>query len=91
MTDAEREQHIADCTWLMERSYDLFQQHGNPSDRDDAVLWMHRLHEAIRGRRPAVKAAMEAKVLREVEAGAAYFLDQADRDRAAIARRAGGA
>lgn len=43
----ELEQHIADCTLLMERAYQRFEQHQNPADRDEAVLWMHRRDAAV--------------------------------------------
>jgi hypothetical protein len=62
VTDAEIRQHAADCTSLMEQAYSRFQEHGNPADRDEAVLWMHRANEAIRCLSPAWKAAREAQI-----------------------------
>lgn len=48
ITDAELRQHAMDCTHLMEVAYQRFQEHQNPADRDEAVLWMHRRDEALR-------------------------------------------
>lgn len=66
VTDDEIRQHALDCAWLMERAHDRFTQHGNPADRDEAVLWMHRQHEALRSLSPAWKAAREAEINRRI-------------------------
>lgn len=41
------EQVIAECVEHWQRSLALFQEHGHPHDRDDAVFWLHRMDEAI--------------------------------------------
>lgn len=43
----ELEQHIADCSTLWQCAYARFQEHGNPADREEAVLWLHTQNEAI--------------------------------------------
>jgi hypothetical protein len=56
MTNAELSEHIHDCGWHMECSYASFQAHGNPADRDAAILWMHMRDEAIQARGKIHKA-----------------------------------
>jgi hypothetical protein len=75
----ELQQHIADCNTLWQRSYALYQEHGNPSDRDDAVLWLYRRDEA---RASLPKALQDA---REAEIWADIFMDQGARDRVVLA------
>jgi hypothetical protein len=41
LADAELDQHIADLTVLWMEAYKRFQAHGNPVDREDALLWLH--------------------------------------------------
>lgn len=63
LSGAELEQHIDDCRLLWNRAYATFQEGGNPADREEALLWLHRQNEAILmrpgvatvflGRRPA--------------------------------------
>lgn len=48
LTDAELQQHAQDCGWHMECAYASFQAHGNPADRDAAVLWLYMQQEALR-------------------------------------------
>jgi hypothetical protein len=47
LSGEELERHIADCCTLWERAYARFQAYGNPADRDEAVLWLHRMNLAI--------------------------------------------
>lgn len=69
LSDQELEEHISDCRCLMERAYARFQAHGNPADRDEAELWMHRRDEAMRMRRPEVQAAREAEIWKRIGGG----------------------
>lgn len=85
ITDAEIRQHAADCSLLMEQAYDRFQACGNPADREEAVLWMHRRDEAHRSLSPAWKAAREAQIQQQIAEGAGYFMDEGDAARARIA------
>lgn len=48
IADEEILQHAQDCTTLMERAYQRFEDFHNPADRDEAVLWMTRRDEALR-------------------------------------------
>lgn len=85
VTDAETMQHIHDCGWHMECSYASFQAHGNPADRDAAILWMHMRDEAIQAREQAQKDAREAEIMAAIDDGLNYFAarGQADRERLA--------
>lgn len=66
VTDEELEQHAADCTRLMEEAYQRFEQHGNPADREEALLWMTRRDAARKALSPAWKAAREAEIQRRI-------------------------
>jgi len=46
--EAELRQHVADCGWHLECAYARFQTHGDPADRDAAVMWLHQQQEAQR-------------------------------------------
>jgi hypothetical protein len=41
LSAAELDQHIEDLTRLWMDAYARFQAHGNPVDREDALLWLH--------------------------------------------------
>lgn len=64
------------------------EEHRIGPDREEAEIWMHRRDAANRALSPAWKAAREAEIQRAAAAGpggtGCYFLDQADRDRAAL-------
>jgi hypothetical protein len=88
LTDQEVRQHAADCSRLMEAAYARFEAHGDPADREEAVLWMSRRDEAMRSLSPAFKAAREAEIQRAIARGTGcYFLDSADAARGAIGGR----
>lgn len=83
ISDAEIRQHAMDCAHLMEAAYERFQASGDPADREEAVLWMHRRDEAMRSMSPAWKAAREAQIQQAIGQGSGcYFMDSADADRA---------
>lgn len=85
MTPQELEQHIADCGWHMECSYARFQAHGNPADRDAAILWMHMRDEAIQAREQAQKDAREAEIMAAIlDNGVDYFAARGRADRAIL-------
>lgn len=89
VTDAEILQHESDCRRLSEVVYGRFEATRNPADRDEAVLWQYRASEARRSLSDAYKAAREAQIQHQIAQGTGcYFMDQADRDRAALAGRA---
>ncbi len=73
MTDLELEQHIQDCTWHMECSYARFAAHGDPSDRDAAIQWMHMRDRAMASRSEAAKQAREAEIQRRIDSDPCYF------------------
>jgi len=75
MTPQELSEHIHDCGWHMECSYASFQAHGNPADRDAAILWMHMRDEAIQAREQAQKDAREAEIMAAIEGGQRCFFD----------------
>lgn len=88
LTDQEIRQHAADCAQLMEQAYSRFEATGNPADREEACLWMHRRDEAMRALSPAWKAAREAQIQQAIaESTGCYFIDSADAARAAISGR----
>lgn len=55
----EREDHIRDCTRLMEEAYERYERDGFIADRGDADYWMRLRDEAIRGRSAAQVARLE--------------------------------
>lgn len=61
MTDAERELHIRDCNYLLERAYEGYMSTGCLSARGEADRWRVLRDEAIRGRSPAMVARMEVE------------------------------
>lgn len=84
LSGKELEVHIRDCETLWRRAYGRFQDLGNPADRDEALLWLHRMNEAILMRSPEVLAARHAAFERQVAEGCGYFIDQGERDRARL-------
>lgn len=46
--DREIDQHIADCGRHLEEAYARFEETGNPSDREEAVMWLAKRNEALR-------------------------------------------
>jgi hypothetical protein len=60
--EAELEQHISNCRFMMERAYALFQAYGNPADRDEAVMWMFRRQDAMRARSQTAQDRMHAEI-----------------------------
>lgn len=88
VSDAEIRQHAMDSAHLMEAAYERFQASGDPADREEAVLWMHRRDEAMRSLSPAWKAAREAQIQQAIGQGTGcYFMDCADAARARIGGR----
>lgn len=86
--DQELEQHISDCNTLWTQAYARFQEHANPADRDEAVLWLYRRDKAMALRRQEVKDAREAEIQRAIaQDSGCYFVDQGERDRAALGSR----
>ncbi len=75
--DCELEAHIADCEWQWQRAYARFQAHGFPHDRDEALLHLHRMNQAILARSPAVQAERHAAFERTVTEQCAYFISDA--------------
>ena len=84
MTPQELSEHIHDCGWHMECSYASFQAHGNPADRDAAILWMHMRDEAIQAREQAQKDAREAEIMAAIDDGLNYFAARGQADRAIL-------
>jgi hypothetical protein len=90
LSDQEIRQHAADCAALMELAYARFEAHGNPADREEAVLWMSRRDEAHRSLSPAWKAARETQIREAIAAGlGCYFTEQGDAARARAGRGRG--
>src|SRR5262245_27631761 len=77
VSDAEIRQHMQDCTWLMERAYARFQAHGNPADREEALMWLDRRGEAGKALSQAAKDAREGQIWADI------FLERAGEDRLA--------
>lgn len=71
--DHELELHIEDCHYQYRTAYERFQLWGNPHDRDEALLHLHRMNMAILMRSPAVLAARHAAFERRVSEGVDYF------------------
>jgi hypothetical protein len=88
VTDAEVRRHAMDCALLMEQAHQRFEAFHDPAARDEALLWMHRRDEALRSLSPSWKAAREAQIQQRIAEGATgcYFIDQADKARAARRR-----
>lgn len=84
MSPQELEQHIKDCGWHMECAYAHYLAHGNPDDRDSAVMWMHMQTEAIQDRGQAQKDAREAEIQAAIDDGVNYFAARGQADRAIL-------
>lgn len=76
MSDLELEVHIYDCERLWRATYQSFQEFGNPHDRDEALLHLHRMNEAILGRSQAIQAQRHAEFERALDDGVDYFQTQ---------------
>jgi hypothetical protein len=61
LSDEEREDHIASCTYLMEQAYARYRESGNFADRGEATRWMLMRNEAVKGRSARQVARMEAE------------------------------
>lgn len=85
--DAELERHIQDCNDLFLAAYRRFEEHGLPSDRDEAVLWLHRRDAAILARSQEVQARRQAEFERQLDEGVGFFIDAGDRDRVIVLGR----
>lgn len=59
--DNEREQHIADCAWLMERAMARWEAHGDFDARGEADRWRLLRDEAVKARSPEQVARMEVE------------------------------
>jgi hypothetical protein len=86
--DEELEIHIEDCHWQYRTAYERFQMHGNPNDRDEALLHLHRMNAAILARSPAAQAARWAEIDRSIDERFDYFGMRGREDRAAMERGA---
>jgi hypothetical protein len=73
LSDEELECHIEDCQHLWMTAYERFQLYGDPNDRDEALLHLHRMNEAILARSPAVQAARHAAFEQRLDDGIDYF------------------
>lgn len=76
LSDDELELHIEDCQWQYLTAYERFQLHRNPHDREEALLHLHRMNEAIRARSPGVQAARHAAFERQLTEQVAYFASE---------------
>lgn len=72
LPDQELEIHIEDCAHLWRMAYERFLLYGNPHDRDEALLHLHRMNEALMSRSPAVQAARHAAFERQVRGEGRY-------------------
>lgn len=81
LSDEEIRQHIADCGVLYQARYARFERLGDPNDREEAILWLHRMQEAQRALSPAGKAAREAEIQRAIDDGLDYFSVRGAADR----------
>jgi len=90
MTQDERELelHIEDAQQQYLWAYERFQDHGNHHDRDEALLHLHRMNQAILARSPAVQAARHAAFERTVDEGVGYFTSEHARQLGLQYRRA---
>lgn len=70
---AELEQHLNDCERLWWTAYERFQQHHNPHDRDEALLWLHEQNKAILERSRRLGAARHAAFERRYSERNDYF------------------
>lgn len=71
--DDELEQHIDDSHWLYRTAYERFQLYGNPHDRDEALLHLHRMNKAILARSEAVQAQRHAAFEQRITEGVDFF------------------
>jgi hypothetical protein len=71
--DHELELHIEDAHHQYRIAYERFELHGCPHDRDEALLHLHRMNEAIVARSPAVLAARHAEFEQRISEGVDYF------------------
>jgi hypothetical protein len=85
--DEELEIHIEDCHWQYRTAYERFQMHGNPNDRDEALLHLHRMNAAILARSPAAQAARWAEIQQSIDDGVGYFAFRGEQDRVAMEAR----
>jgi hypothetical protein len=68
--EAELEEYISSCRFLMERAHARFLASGNPADRDEAVMWMFRRQDAMRARSQSAQDRMHAEIDRAIAASA---------------------
>lgn len=74
LSDAELDQHIADCGWHFECAYARWQAHGkNPSDRNAALDWLRLQNEAIATRDRIAGERRHAEFERRISEGVDYF------------------
>jgi hypothetical protein len=50
ISDAERERHIRDCAWLMERAWDQWEKNGCFAAKGEADRWRLLMEESIKDR-----------------------------------------
>lgn len=78
--DDELEIHIEDAEHQYLMAYERFQLHGNPHDRDEALLHLHRMNAAILARSPGLQALRHAAFERALQVD--FFGAMGERDRA---------
>jgi hypothetical protein len=71
--EEELELHIEDAHYQYRIAYERFELHGNPNDRDEALLHLHRMNAALMARSPAVQAARHAEFEQRISEGVDYF------------------
>lgn len=54
LSELEHEIHIEDCHHQYRIAYERHELHGNPHDRDEALLHLHRMNQAILARSPVL-------------------------------------
>lgn len=72
LSELELEIHIEDCAYLWRMAYERFLQFGSPHDRDEALLHLHRMNEAILARSPEVQEARHAAFERQLRGQGRY-------------------
>lgn len=86
LSDLEHEIHIEDCHHQYRVAYERFELHGSPHDRDEALLHLHRMNQALVNRPGQYErhAAFE----RRLDEGVDYFANRGAADRVEMERRA---
>lgn len=88
LSDTEHELHIFDCERLWRASYQRFQDFGSPHDRDEALLHLHRMNEAILGRSQSIQDRRHAQFEQHITDGVDFFQSPYAMELSRQARRA---